>query len=167
MEPATLTGRSAPWRASHFPYSTPHAAPKSCNAAADLLQSETMKLTWFRVFAFAALSFAAGSWLTARFVALPKVQAPSNQIYQLRPQTTGCTMFWRRSYTLGTALSFDAVRYTSVRNDRFDPGRRYPGGPRHPGQSCGRRGNRDCGGGSSRPALRRVGTPRACAAAQG
>ena len=43
-----------------------------------------MKLTWFRVFAFAALSFAAGSWLTARFVALPKVEAQSHQVYELR-----------------------------------------------------------------------------------
>jgi hypothetical protein len=43
-----------------------------------------MKLTWFRVFAFAALSFAAGSWLTARFTALPKVEAQSNRVYELR-----------------------------------------------------------------------------------
>jgi len=43
-----------------------------------------MKLTWFRVFAFAALSFAAGSMITARFMALPKVEAQSKQVYELR-----------------------------------------------------------------------------------
>lgn len=43
-----------------------------------------MKLTWIRVFAFTALSFAAGSWLTARFVAAPKVEAAGNKVYELR-----------------------------------------------------------------------------------
>ncbi len=43
-----------------------------------------MKLSWLRVFAIAALSFAAGSWLTTRFVALPKVEAQSNHVYELR-----------------------------------------------------------------------------------
>ena len=33
---------------------------------------------------FAALSFAAGSWITARFTALPKVEADSNRVYELR-----------------------------------------------------------------------------------
>jgi len=51
---------------------------------ADLIQSGTMKLTWFRVFAFAAVSFAAGSWITARFTATPKVEADSNRVYELR-----------------------------------------------------------------------------------
>lgn len=54
------------------------------NGAANLVKSKAMKLTWFRVFAFAALSFAAGSWLTARFIALPKVEAQSKQVYELR-----------------------------------------------------------------------------------
>jgi len=43
-----------------------------------------MKLTWFRAFAFAALSFTAGSWLTARFTGAPKVEADSNRVYELR-----------------------------------------------------------------------------------
>ena len=51
---------------------------------AELIQSGTMKLTWFRVFAFAAVSFAAGSWMTARFAAAPKVEADSNRVYELR-----------------------------------------------------------------------------------
>ena len=43
-----------------------------------------MKLTWFRAFAFAALSFAAGSMITARFISLPKVEAQNNKVYELR-----------------------------------------------------------------------------------
>jgi hypothetical protein len=43
-----------------------------------------MKLTWFRVFAFAAVSFAAGSWATARFATPTKVEAASNRVYELR-----------------------------------------------------------------------------------
>ena len=43
-----------------------------------------MKLTWFRVFAFAALSFAAGSWITARFATAPRVEAASNRVFELR-----------------------------------------------------------------------------------
>jgi hypothetical protein len=43
-----------------------------------------MKLTWFRALAFAALSFGAGSWITARFAAPAKVEAQSNRVYELR-----------------------------------------------------------------------------------
>ncbi len=43
-----------------------------------------MKLTWIRVFAFTTLSFAAGSLLTARFMAAPKVEAAGNKVYELR-----------------------------------------------------------------------------------
>ena len=43
-----------------------------------------MKLTWPRVIIFAALSFAAGSWLTNRLMAPPKVEAQSNRVYELR-----------------------------------------------------------------------------------
>jgi NIPSNAP len=43
-----------------------------------------MKLTWFPIFAIAALSFAAGSWITTRFTTLPKVEADSNRVYELR-----------------------------------------------------------------------------------
>ena len=42
------------------------------------------KLTWFRAFAIAALAFAAGSWLTSRFLAPVKVEAASNRVYELR-----------------------------------------------------------------------------------
>lgn len=43
-----------------------------------------MKLTWFRVLAFSAVSFAAGSWVTARFTGLPKVEAAGSRVYELR-----------------------------------------------------------------------------------
>jgi len=43
-----------------------------------------MKLTWFRVLGLTALSFAAGSWVTARLTTLPKVEAFSDRVYELR-----------------------------------------------------------------------------------
>ena len=43
-----------------------------------------MKITWFRLFAFAALSFAAGCLLTARFMASEKVQAAGSRVFELR-----------------------------------------------------------------------------------
>ena len=43
-----------------------------------------MKLTWFGVFAFGALSFAAGSWLTSRLMGPQAVEAQSNRVYELR-----------------------------------------------------------------------------------
>lgn len=42
------------------------------------------KLTWFRVVALVALAFAAGSWLTSRFMAPPSVQAAGERVYELR-----------------------------------------------------------------------------------
>ena len=43
-----------------------------------------MKITWFSLFAFAALSFAAGCLLTARFMSLEKVQAAGSRVFELR-----------------------------------------------------------------------------------
>ena len=43
-----------------------------------------MKITWFSLFAFAALSFAAGCLLTARFMSPEKVQAAGSRVFELR-----------------------------------------------------------------------------------
>src|SRR5262245_8780719 len=43
-----------------------------------------MKITWSRAIVFAALSFAAGSWLTHRMAAPGAVQAYANRVYELR-----------------------------------------------------------------------------------
>ena len=43
-----------------------------------------MKLTWPRFIVFAALSFAAGSWLTNLLMAPPSVAADTNRVYELR-----------------------------------------------------------------------------------
>jgi NIPSNAP protein len=43
-----------------------------------------MKITWFSLFVFAALSFAAGCLLTARFLAPEKVQAAGSRVFELR-----------------------------------------------------------------------------------
>jgi hypothetical protein len=63
----------------HYPRPLPN-----CYQPLQLVQSGTMKLTWFRVSIFAALSFAAGSWITARFTGLPKVEAAGSRVYELR-----------------------------------------------------------------------------------
>lgn len=42
------------------------------------------KLTWFRALAFAAVAFAAGSWLTSRFMAPISVEAAGDRVYELR-----------------------------------------------------------------------------------
>ena len=43
-----------------------------------------MNITWFRLVAFSALSFAAGCLLTARFMAPEKVQAAGSRVFELR-----------------------------------------------------------------------------------
>jgi hypothetical protein len=75
-----------------------------------------MKLTWFRVFAFAALSFAAGSWLTARFAAAPKVEAASNRVYELRIYHTapGRLPALEKRFRDDTRRIFDNHHITSV-----------------------------------------------------
>src|SRR5579864_3888851 len=50
----------------------------------NVIRSPVMNITWFRLFAFAALSFAAGCLLTARFMAPEKVQAAGSRVFELR-----------------------------------------------------------------------------------
>jgi len=50
----------------------------------NVIGSPVTNITWFRLFAFAAVPFAAGCLLTARFLAPEKVQAAGSRVFELR-----------------------------------------------------------------------------------